>query len=140
MSFETYQKAQTVADKYSERNVHADFLGFINNKEVFSESFFNLKFHVVWGNFGRQSYGPGDFIMFRFTPNGLQCVAMSKPITNFAVGELQKNQDINFTEKDGITWTFSQPVGKHKGENVYYITGTQNGRIAYNYSVVAIKF
>lgn len=140
MSFQQYENAKTVAAKYDQRlGVHQDFLNFVGDSNTYEESFYNRRFHVVWGNFGKSMFGPGDFILFRFTPGHLQCVSIHKPSTLLNLGPLQQSgQDIVFS--GDTTWTFSNANVLKDGEPVYWITGTQNGRIVYNYSVVAISF
>ena len=139
MSFSTYVNAQTVAAKYDQRlGVHPDFLAFVGDSRVFDESFYNLRFHVVWGNYGQSSYGPGDLILFRFTPGKLECVSIHKSMSTFLLGELQKQQNMVFP--GDITWTFSPSLFKKDGEVVHWITGKRGDQVLYNYSVVPIRF
>lgn len=139
MSWQQYQNAKTVAAKYDQRlGVHPDFLQTVGDTTVYDETFYNQTFHVVWGNFGKSMFGPGDFVVFRFTPGALKCVSVHKPATTFSLGELTKvGDDVVFS--GNVVWTFSKGSVKD-GEPVYWITGTQDGRVVYNYSVVTIRF
>jgi hypothetical protein len=139
MSFAQYQNAQTVATKYDARlGVHPDFLQFVGDTTTYDEPFYNDRFHVVWGNFGESSYGPGDYMMFRFTPGALECVSVHKPTTRFTLGQLERGENTTFS--GDVTWTF-RPTGHLMGDQpVFWITGRMAGRVVNNYSVVPITF
>ena len=128
MSFAQYVNAKTVAAKYDDRlGVHADFLKFVGDNTQFPDPLQNRKFHVVWGNFGKSMFGPGDFVLFRFTPSTLECVSIHKASTTFPL-------------TGDITWTITDSGCVKDGEPVYWITGMRGQTVAYNYSVVPINF
>lgn len=100
-TFELYHSADTQADLYNKQSgVHPDFDSFLRgeptdpssvdvsyiqnpsaSKEEFLKLVFSRPFHVVYGSFGSNPFGPGNNILFKFdqTSNRLRLIGITQP-------------------------------------------------------------
>lgn len=185
--FDRYTTAVTQADLYSHHgDINPDFGKFIEEPEIdpstvdvsmipnstpsreeFTQNFFSTKYHVVYGSFGSNPYGPGNNVMFKFdqSQNCLRLVRITQSqaehqlgpdltIFNDVVDPMSKLTVIGaaFRGGDDLDITFLETPFTYKRVNggdpdddpspVYNIQARKvgSGKLVYNYFVVPIVF
>jgi len=167
-AYDTYSNATTTADLYNRPGyTNQDFDQFVSEpaidrqdvdvtgldnstdkKEDFLRQVFSTKFHVVWGRFDTFPYGPGNYLMLQLLQTPGQSVPDVLRFSQFGRPEVRRELGpmMNVT---GSTIAFSgssfevlfrQTEHLYKGEPVWNLTGTDSGRLVYNYFVVPIRF
>lgn len=185
--FDRYESAVTQADLYSRQGgVNEDFGKFMEEpetdsdsvdvsgipnstpgKEEFLRTVFSRRFHVVYGAFGSNPFGPGNNIMFKFDQSGnrLRMIRITQqeaehplgpemgvfneivdPMTNLSVRGVAfkggDDLDISFIETPSTYKRASGGDPDAEPARVYNLQARKAGdsKIVYNYFVVPIAF
>lgn len=168
-AFDLYLSAKTQADLYHRQNgTHEDFGKFLNepltdpssvnvsgiqNSTSEKEDFLRLvrskRFHVVYGSFGSNPHGPGNYILFKFDQGVVRMIAVTQPERRHNVGGMNiKSNSVSFSG-DSLDWFFKatdhtytrqvNPISDLPPARVYNLAAAKTGttEIVYNYFLVA---
>jgi hypothetical protein len=167
-SYDIYSRATTVAALYGPHPYyHSDFDNFVQeapvdpetidtsgisnstaSKEDFLKEVFSKKFHVVWGRFDINGYGPGNYLMASFKQTPGNDVPDVLRFSQFGRGEVHRElgPSMNVTS-NSISFTGSsfecilrKTEHLYKGEQVWNLQGNQYDKLVYNYYLVPIEF
>lgn len=167
-AYDTYSNATTAADLYRPHPYYdPDFDAFVAEpaldpqnvdvtglsnptpeKEAFLREVFSKKFHVVYGRFDTFPYGPGNYLMLQLlqtpgqtVPDVLRFSQFGRPEVRRELGPMMNvtSSTIAFSGSS-FEVLFRKTEHEYKGEPVWNLTGTDSGRLVYNYFVVPISF
>ena len=168
--FDLYQSANTQADLSNRQGgVHEDFGSFLREtptepstvdvtgisnstpaKQDFLRFAMSTRFHVVFGSFGSNPYGPGNNILFKFDQpsNTLRMVRITQPEGSHTLGSTMNvsSKSVSFTGGDldivlrETDKTYTRQSGGNGGEpaKVYNLQAKSptSDNVTYNYFVV----
>lgn len=167
-AYDTYSSATTAAALYGPHPYyHPDFESFVAepaidpasvdvtgisnstaSKEDFLRKVFSTKFHVVWGRFDTNGYGPGNYLMFQLFQTPGQSNRDLLRFSQFGQREVTRelgpmmNVTSNSVAFTGSSFECLLRLTEHvyNGEPVWNFQGVQGDRLVYNYYLVPIVF
>ena len=167
-AYDKYSNATTAAGLYGPHPYyHPDFEDFVNefpvdpekvdttgiststaSKQDLLKIVFSTKFHVVWGRFDINGYGPGNYLMASFKqtygndePDVLRFSQFGREEVHRKLG-LTMNVTSNSVSFSGSAFEciFRRTEHLYNGEIVWNLQGNESDKLVYNYYLVPIKF
>jgi len=166
-AYDTYNNATTVADLYGPHPYYStDFEAYVaepavdpasvdvsgisnstSSKEDFLRTVFSTKFHVVWGRFDTNPFGPAYLMLNLLQTPGhnvrdvLRFSEFGRPETRRELGPLMNvtSNSVSFTGSS-FECLLRRTEHEYDGENVWNFQGVEGDKLVYNYYLVPIRF
>lgn len=133
-----YTAAKTAAELFSvPHTVSQDFTRLLSTPVKPTSHVIFRPFHVVYGPWQSQAFGPGNVVVLRFVDGRLMLAGFTQPVESVDCGDIQSYNETSATWSNGVSVNRTQHTVTNNGvtDHVWNIKTPQ-----YNFYVTPVTF